>query len=307
MDKIKLKKGLKADIGLLDLAEPVFTVDENRFYIGSSTGNVAFYNKQDVDEQLAIVSGQIGSSTELSEALALKENITDNNAKLALKENTATLTPKLALKEDISANNIKLALKANLASPTFTSPSANTASPGTNNGQLATTQFVTTANNLKANLASPTFSGAPLTPTPTTGDNSTKIASTAFVATAVTNGVNSANALSALNLLNKADNSDFTKLDSAEGWEKNAITGVIRQWGIVICPANTTFKLVTFPVPFPNNCRSIVLTNAFTISRTTIWSASSLTVNGMNCYPIVCSTGGEPTVSSSAYWEATGF
>ena len=37
----------------------------------------------------------------------------------------------------------------------------------------------------KAPIASPTFTGVPLTTTPTAGDNSTKVASTAFVATAI--------------------------------------------------------------------------------------------------------------------------
>lgn len=36
----------------------------------------------------------------------------------------------------------------------------------------------------KADLASPTFSGTPTAPTPTAGDNSTKLATTAFVASA---------------------------------------------------------------------------------------------------------------------------
>lgn len=43
-----------------------------------------------------------------------------------------------------------------------------------------------------ARLASPSFSGTPTTPTPTAGDASTKIASTAFVSTAIANLVNSA-------------------------------------------------------------------------------------------------------------------
>lgn len=42
-----------------------------------------------------------------------------------------------------------------------------------------------TALDLKANLASPTFTGSPLAPTQTAGDNSTKLATTAYVATAV--------------------------------------------------------------------------------------------------------------------------
>jgi len=45
----------------------------------------------------------------------------------------------------------------------------------------ATTEFVTTANNLKANVASPSFTGTPVAPTPPTLDNTTKIATTAYV------------------------------------------------------------------------------------------------------------------------------
>ena len=74
-------------------------------------------------------------------------------------------------------------LKANLTSPTFTgTPLAPTASAGTNTTQIATTAFVTAADNLKANLASPTFTGTPLAPTATAGTNTTQIATTAFVA-----------------------------------------------------------------------------------------------------------------------------
>ncbi len=42
-------------------------------------------------------------------------------------------------------------------------------------------------NTTKASLASPNFTGIPLAPTATTGDNSTKIANTAFVTTALAN------------------------------------------------------------------------------------------------------------------------
>lgn len=54
---------------------------------------------------------------------------------------------------------------APLASPTFTgTPAAPTAAAATNTTQLATTAFVTTADNLKANLASPAFTGVPTAP-----------------------------------------------------------------------------------------------------------------------------------------------
>lgn len=77
------------------------------------------------------------------------------------------------------------ALKAPLASPTFTgTPAAPTATAGNSTTQLATTAFVTTADNLKANLASPTFTGTPAAPTAVAGTSTTQLATTAFVTTA---------------------------------------------------------------------------------------------------------------------------
>jgi hypothetical protein len=60
-----------------------------------------------------------------------------------------------------------------------------TQSAGDSSLKLATTAFVTTADNLKANLASPTFTGVPAAPTATAGTNTTQIATTAFVTAAV--------------------------------------------------------------------------------------------------------------------------
>lgn len=48
-------------------------------------------------------------------------------------------------------------------------------------GDAATKGYVDSALLLKANLASPTFTGTPAAPTPSATDNSTKIATTAFV------------------------------------------------------------------------------------------------------------------------------
>lgn len=75
-------------------------------------------------------------------------------------------------------------------SPTFTgTPTAPTATAGTNTTQIATTAFVGTAisnysssaGNTYAPVNSPTFTGTPLAPTPSTVDSSTRIATTAFV------------------------------------------------------------------------------------------------------------------------------
>lgn len=66
---------------------------------------------------------------------------------------------------DISMASHKL---TNLATPTVS-------------GDAATKGYVDSADLLKANLASPTFTGTPAAPTPSASDNSTKIATTAFV------------------------------------------------------------------------------------------------------------------------------
>jgi hypothetical protein len=113
--------------------------------------------------------------------------------------NVATLT---------SYTNTQLDLRANIASPTLTGvPAAPTAAAGTANTQIATTSYVMTQDatrrtyvdtNILANIATlntsvnnslaykapvdaPTFTGAARAVTAASGDNSTKVATTAFV------------------------------------------------------------------------------------------------------------------------------
>lgn len=66
------------------------------------------------------------------------------------------------------------------------------------NYMAGVTSNVQTQLGKKANLASPTFTGTPKAPTATAGTNTTQIATTAFVATAVSNGVSSKADASAL-------------------------------------------------------------------------------------------------------------
>lgn len=99
-----------------------------------------------------------------------------------------------------------IGLKAPLASPTFTGTvsgvTATMVGLGSVNNTADTAKPVSTAQqtalDLKANLASPTFTGTPTLPTgtiaitQTAGDSNTKVATTAFVTTAVAAGVASA-------------------------------------------------------------------------------------------------------------------
>lgn len=77
---------------------------------------------------------------------------------------------------------------AKLASPTFTgTPTlptgtiATTQTAGDSTTKVATTAFVTSADNLKANLASPALTGTPTAPTASVDTNTTQVATTAYV------------------------------------------------------------------------------------------------------------------------------
>jgi hypothetical protein len=113
----------------------------------------------------------------------------------------------------LAAGDVTAVGGALLASPNFSgTPQAPTQAPGTSNTTLATTAFVEAAISAippavasfntrtgavtlslsdvtavgGASIASPSFSGAPLAPTPAAGSSNTQIATTAFVAAAIT-------------------------------------------------------------------------------------------------------------------------
>lgn len=74
-----------------------------------------------------------------------------------------------------------------------------------------------TALALKANIASPTLTGTPAAPTPTTGDNSTKIATTAFTTTAVSNAVSGVNPAIAVQAATTANVAGYTYNNGVSG------------------------------------------------------------------------------------------
>ena len=85
---------------------------------------------------------------------------------------------------------------------------------------------------LKAPLASPALTGAPTAPTQLESDNSTKIATTAYVT---------------------------RKLSSGSGYAW--VAGVLIQWGSETCNATAeTAKSHSFPIAFPTNIVSLVAT-----------------------------------------------
>jgi len=96
----------------------------------------------------------------------------------------------LEIDNEFNAIANAVSTKADTNSPTFTgTPSAPTATAGTETTQIATTAFVTAATDAldtaKADLASPDFTGTPTAPTAAAGTDTTQIASTAMVQAAL--------------------------------------------------------------------------------------------------------------------------
>ncbi len=99
---------------------------------------------------------------------------------------TGTLSDQADLKNALAdkATVASVTAKASLDSPAFTgTPTSPTVAAGNNTTSVATTAFVTTAVATKANLASPTFTGTPAAPTAAAATNTTQVATTAFALT----------------------------------------------------------------------------------------------------------------------------
>jgi len=92
-----------------------------------------------------------------------------------------------------------------------------------------------------ARLLSPIFTGVPQAPTPAPGDNSTKIATTAFVTALLSLG--------------------FTFLASVNGYFKfpSALGGFVLQWAVGFSipanqPSTAASQTINFPIRFPTAC-----------------------------------------------------
>ncbi len=180
------------------------------------------------------------------------------------------------------------ATKANVVSPILTGiPSAPTPAVDTNTTQIATTAFVlgqagaTTPNmdgaattgtsnkyaradhvhpsdTTKANLVSPTFTGTPSAPTPAAGTNTTQIATTAFVSTAVANLVSSAP--STLDTLNE--------LATALGDDPNFATTMTNALATKAPLASPTFTgTPAAPTPSADTNTTQIATTAFVLGQ----------------------------------------
>lgn len=91
---------------------------------------------------------------------------------------------------------------------------------------------------------SPAFSGTPTAPTPSTSDNGTRVATTAFVQSLLTN--------------------KFKASKKQNGWWKDGNTGILYQWGAVDITYGVENYDITFPITF-NSLFTIVDGGVFDI------------------------------------------
>lgn len=147
----------------------------------------------------------IGNASEVQTVINTQQGVTieqlnssiEDVRTLISSEQRSRETADLDLKNDINAEasaretayeNLRSSIerKADINSPTLTgAPKATTATGSDNSTRIATTAFVKNATASKADIVSPTFTGSPKAPTPLTNSNSDLIATTAFVVAAM--------------------------------------------------------------------------------------------------------------------------
>jgi len=197
----------------------------------------------------AYVDSQISSSNELDELTDVSiTSVADKN--ILVYDSVSGNWENQLISGDVSITNTGVATVANsaitsakIADGTIVNADVNASAAidatKIHDGSISNTEFgylngvtsniqtqLTSLDTLKAPLASPTFTGTVSAPTPTTGDSSTKVATTAFV----TNAVAVENELSEMNDVDitSVSDADFLVYDStATKWENQAISGAL--------------------------------------------------------------------------------
>jgi hypothetical protein len=192
-------------------------VDYNVVAINGNVEALAVSTASNLAATRTLLTGQISvlrtdTNANLTTAqTGINSNVTTLSNNLA--SNVATFSSDIStLFSNVNTIDTTILTLAPLNSPALTGvPTTPTASLGTNSSQIASTGYVdatgsalstafagqlaatqaalnstiTTGLALRAPLLSPTFTGTPAAPTPSSGDNSTKVATTAFVQSAI--------------------------------------------------------------------------------------------------------------------------
>jgi hypothetical protein len=115
-NKVKIKRGLKATLPVLDVGEQGFCTDTNEYVLGSSTGNVFFSNKEEIASQLAQIVNYVtpycsvyhnvnqSAASNVFTTLSFNSERADTKGMHDLSNNNSRLTCKESGKYLITAN-----------------------------------------------------------------------------------------------------------------------------------------------------------------------------------------------------------
>lgn len=179
---------------------------------------------------------------------------------------TSSATPLVIATRDSSGG-----CNFNAVSTTTLAASASVSTPVGNITALTTNSIVTssiTADSLQAGVL--TTSGVTTLNSPKTssiqGTDGASLTRYDYVNTQVANAISTVEGM-------------FTSSLAINGWCKNAITGQVLQWGISTLATGST---VTFPITFPNNCFTVIVTDLGTGYAP--YSAASWTTSNFKVY-----------------------
>ena len=151
-----------------------------------------------------------------------------------------------------------------------------------NGNNIVNTYATKTDMNTKAPLASPTFTGSPKATTPSSTDNSTRIATTAFVKA----------------LVGAANNGGIVSANLAQNGYVKFANGFILQWGYIAFSAQTgTFN---FPISFPSACRFCSIEHLSNEPTSAGWWAT-------RCYTVSKSSVKAFVTDKTAFYVAGGY
>ncbi|WDE04682.1 hypothetical protein SG34_025685 [Thalassomonas viridans] len=198
-NQIQMRRGVEANRGSVTPAagEPIWITDGKRLYVGDGTtpggidifhglGSASYKDAGSNANQVLLLdgSGKIPESALPSLAIGEPFAVASQSAMLALTAQTGDL----AIRSDENKTYILKAAPANVLSNwvLLRTPTDSVLSVNGKTGALTISKadvgLANVSNESKASMfASPTFTGTPKTTTPSTDDNSTNIASTAWV------------------------------------------------------------------------------------------------------------------------------
>jgi hypothetical protein len=229
------------------------SVSANTASITSNTNSIATLNTNVSANTASITSNTNSIATLNTNVSANTASITSNTNSIAtlntnVSANTASITSNTnsiaTLNTNVSANTASITSNTNSIATLNTNVSANTTSITSNTNSIAT---INTTLGTKADLASPVFTGAPTAPTPATNDNSTTLATTAYVKnsiTAASAGLSSIGAISGTSNAKGATISGTTELILTPADASNG--GVVTTGTQTFAGSKTFTNTVTF-------------------------------------------------------------